>query len=79
MFGLSTRRLVRPSLTIPFEYSTLSFRIGIIVADAGCILEAMSEYLAPHNYIMPLDLGAKGRYARADALCVANTDMTWPL
>lgn len=33
---------------------------GIIVADAGCILEAMSEYLAPHDYIMPLDLGAKG-------------------
>ncbi|EKM60946.1 uncharacterized protein PHACADRAFT_180107 [Phanerochaete carnosa HHB-10118-sp] len=33
---------------------------GIIVADSGCILEALSEYLAPHNYIMPLDLGAKG-------------------
>ncbi|KAI0348638.1 FAD-binding domain-containing protein [Trametopsis cervina] len=33
---------------------------GILVADAGCILESLSEYLAPHNHIMPLDLGAKG-------------------
>lgn len=35
---------------------------GILVADAGCILESLSEYLAPHHHIMPLDLGAKGRY-----------------
>ncbi|KIY50640.1 FAD-binding domain-containing protein [Fistulina hepatica ATCC 64428] len=33
---------------------------GILVADAGCILEALIEYLAPKNHIMPLDLGAKG-------------------
>ncbi|KAI0704906.1 hypothetical protein BC835DRAFT_1261778 [Cytidiella melzeri] len=33
---------------------------GILVADAGCILESLSEYLAPENHIMPLDLGAKG-------------------
>ncbi|CAL1696048.1 unnamed protein product [Somion occarium] len=33
---------------------------GILVADAGCVLESLSEYLAPHNHIMPLDLGAKG-------------------
>jgi len=30
------------------------------VADAGCILEALSEHIAPHDHIMPLDLGAKG-------------------
>jgi len=36
---------------------------GALVADAGCILEALTEYIAPHNHIMPLDLGAKGRYA----------------
>lgn len=36
--------------------------LGILVADAGCILESLSEYLAPHHHIMPLDLGAKGRY-----------------
>ena len=46
-----------------FDY----YLIGIIVADAGCVLEAMSEYLVPHNYIMPLDLGAKGRYASVSA------------
>lgn len=33
---------------------------GILVADAGCILEALSQYIAPHGYIMPVDLGAKG-------------------
>lgn len=33
---------------------------GILVADAGCILESLTDYIAPHNYIMPLDLGAKG-------------------
>ncbi|KAA1471563.1 FAD-binding domain-containing protein [Dentipellis sp. KUC8613] len=33
---------------------------GALVADAGCILESLSEYIAPHNHIMPLDLGAKG-------------------
>lgn len=31
------------------------------MADAGCILQSLSEYIAPHNHIMPLDLGAKGR------------------
>ena len=34
---------------------------GILVADAGCILETLSEYLAQKGHIMPLDLGAKGR------------------
>ena len=38
---------------------------GILVADAGCILESLSEYIAPHDHIMPLDLGAKGRYVDA--------------
>lgn len=33
---------------------------GILVSDAGCILESLSEYVAPHGYIMPVDLGAKG-------------------
>jgi hypothetical protein len=32
------------------------------VADAGCILESLIDYVAPHDYIMPLDLGAKGRF-----------------
>ncbi|KAI0724439.1 FAD-binding domain-containing protein [Cerioporus squamosus] len=33
---------------------------GILVADAGCILQSLTDYLAPHNHIVPLDLGAKG-------------------
>lgn len=37
--------------------------VGILVADAGCVLEVLSEHLAPYGHIMPLDLGAKGRSA----------------
>ncbi|KAK9386325.1 hypothetical protein V1515DRAFT_605164 [Lipomyces mesembrius] len=33
---------------------------GILVADAGCILESTDQYLAERGYIFPLDLGAKG-------------------
>ncbi|KAK9238161.1 hypothetical protein V1525DRAFT_401722 [Lipomyces kononenkoae] len=33
---------------------------GILVADAGCILETTDQYLAERGYIFPLDLGAKG-------------------
>jgi FAD/FMN-containing dehydrogenase len=33
---------------------------GILVSDAGCILESLSEYIAPQGFIMPIDLGAKG-------------------
>ena len=31
------------------------------MADAGCILQSLTDYLAPHSHIMPIDLGAKGR------------------
>ncbi|KAF8140120.1 hypothetical protein EV363DRAFT_1311703 [Boletus edulis] len=33
---------------------------GVLAADAGCILESLSDYIARYNHIMPLDLGAKG-------------------
>lgn len=39
--------------------------IGALVCDAGCILEVLDNYLAERGYIMPLDLGAKGRYVKA--------------
>ena len=45
--------------------TTRSHAPGALVTDAGCILEALTEYIAPHNHIMPLDLGAKGRYIQA--------------
>lgn len=33
---------------------------GVLVVDAGCILEVVDEYLKTKNHIFPLDLGAKG-------------------
>lgn len=33
---------------------------GALIADAGCVLEVLSQHIAPHGYIMPVDLGAKG-------------------
>ena len=47
---------------IAYATHVLSSRdfVGILVADAGCILQSLSDYLAPHDHIVPLDLGAKG-------------------
>ncbi|KAJ5908659.1 FAD-binding type 2 [Penicillium taxi] len=33
---------------------------GVLVADAGVILEIADQYLAERDYLFPLDLGAKG-------------------
>lgn len=33
---------------------------GILVCQAGCILEELSQYVEERDFIMPLDLGAKG-------------------
>lgn len=33
---------------------------GILVCEAGCILEQLDNHVAKHGYVMPLDLGAKG-------------------
>ncbi|KZT30354.1 FAD-binding domain-containing protein [Neolentinus lepideus HHB14362 ss-1] len=33
---------------------------GTLVADAGCVLQSLTDYLAPHNHIMPVEFGAKG-------------------
>ncbi|CAM9653993.1 unnamed protein product [Choristocarpus tenellus] len=33
---------------------------GVLVCEAGCILENLDAYLAEQGYAMPLDLGAKG-------------------
>ncbi|KAL6733835.1 hypothetical protein Aduo_004448 [Ancylostoma duodenale] len=40
-----------------FEFDETS---GILDCDAGSILEELDNKLAPHGYMMPLDLGAKG-------------------
>ena len=36
--------------------------IGILVCEAGCILESLSNTVADKGFVMPLDLAAKGRY-----------------
>ncbi|KAJ1913945.1 D-lactate ferricytochrome c oxidoreductase, partial [Tieghemiomyces parasiticus] len=33
---------------------------GVLVCDAGCVLETLDHYVADRGYMMPLDLGAKG-------------------
>lgn len=33
---------------------------GILTCQAGCVLENLSLYLEERDFIMPLDLGAKG-------------------
>ncbi|TYZ64352.1 hypothetical protein PybrP1_000264 [[Pythium] brassicae (nom. inval.)] len=33
---------------------------GILVCEAGCVLETLDTYVAKEGYMMPLDLGAKG-------------------
>ncbi|XP_076150555.1 D-2-hydroxyglutarate dehydrogenase, mitochondrial isoform X1 [Alosa pseudoharengus] len=33
---------------------------GILTCQAGCVLETLSQYLEERDFIMPLDLGAKG-------------------
>lgn len=33
---------------------------GTLVADAGCVLQALDDHVAQQGYMMPLDLGAKG-------------------
>ena len=41
---------------------------GILTCQAGCVLEALDTYLKPRQYMMPLDLGAKGRYVSVRAV-----------
>ncbi len=38
---------------------------GILKAQAGCVNGQLDDFLRSHGYLMPLDLGAKGRFARA--------------
>lgn len=33
---------------------------GVLVCQAGCVLERLDQYLADKGFMMPLDLGAKG-------------------
>ncbi|CAM9644876.1 unnamed protein product [Chrysoparadoxa australica] len=33
---------------------------GVLVCEAGCILDDLDDYLRPHGFMMPLGLGASG-------------------
>lgn len=44
-----------------FCFSFRSVCIFCHSAEAGCILENLDNYLAAQGFMMPLDLGAKGR------------------
>jgi hypothetical protein len=33
---------------------------GVLVAQAGCVLQALDEHVGGRGFMMPLDLGAKG-------------------
>ena len=39
---------------------SLDRKSGIVVADAGCILQTLQEYTADRGYLLPLDIGSKG-------------------
>ena len=39
---------------------SLDGKSGIVVADAGCILQTLQEYAADRGYLLPLDIGSKG-------------------
>jgi FAD/FMN-containing dehydrogenase len=39
---------------------SLDKRSGVIVADAGCILQTLQEYTENGGYLFPLDIGSKG-------------------
>lgn len=34
--------------------------LGVLVCEAGCVLEALDNHLDKYGLMMPLDLGAKG-------------------
>lgn len=42
--------------------SIASIKLGILVCQAGCILESLDNIMEERGFIMPLDLGAKGRF-----------------
>ncbi|KAF8134141.1 hypothetical protein K438DRAFT_1787325 [Mycena galopus ATCC 62051] len=42
-----------------------------MVVDPGCIL-SLTDYVAPHNHIMPLYLGAKGLFTRKNCHIAGN-------
>lgn len=62
MVGGSTPVFDEIILSTALMNQVLSFHdvSGVLVCQAGCVLEALSRYVEERGFIMPLDLGAKG-------------------
>uniref|UniRef100_A0A8C6D200 D-2-hydroxyglutarate dehydrogenase, mitochondrial n=1 Tax=Moschus moschiferus TaxID=68415 RepID=A0A8C6D200_MOSMO len=62
MVGGSTPVFDEIILSTALMNQVLSFHdvSGVLVCQAGCILEALSQYVEERGFVMPLDLGAKG-------------------
>jgi FAD/FMN-containing dehydrogenase len=55
--------VVRHGFHISISSCTCTFSLtctGVLVCQAGCILENLDSYLSERSLMMPLDLGAKG-------------------
>lgn len=53
----------RPCILVKVHvFPSISPPPGVLVCQAGCVLEALSNELEQKGLMMPLDLGAKGRY-----------------
>lgn len=49
------------SLSLMNEIESFDGVSGVLKCQAGCILEDLDNYLNTRGYMVPLDLGAKGR------------------
>lgn len=47
---------------VTFNHNVTVCATGILVCEAGCILESLSNVVGDKGFVMPLDLAAKGRY-----------------
>jgi FAD/FMN-containing dehydrogenase len=51
---------------------------GIVVCEAGVILEELNAYLEERGFVMPLDLGAKGScHVGGNVSTKSVTEATW--
>jgi hypothetical protein len=49
---------------------------GVVIADAGCILQHLDEECGKVGYAMPVDLGAKGTYAAPTTLSLLHIQLS---
>lgn len=47
-------------MSVPEAVGNSVLFAGILVCQAGCVLEDLNAYVQERDFVMPLDLGAKG-------------------